>query len=67
MAKLLRCRHIGPDANCQFTARADNAEGILQQVAAHAKSEHGIDEVPQELIEKALAAIEEDDVAGTGG
>ncbi len=61
MAKVLRCRHIGPDASCEFAARADSAEGILEQVAAHAKAEHGIDEVPQELIDKALAAITDED------
>ena len=59
MAKVLRCRHIGPDSNCQFTATADTEEGILKQVAAHAKAEHGLSDVPQELIDKALAAITE--------
>ena len=57
MAKVLRCRHIGPDAGCEFAARADTEEGILEQVAAHAASEHGIDSVPQELIDKALEMI----------
>ena len=57
MAKVLRCRHIGPDANCEFAARGETEEEILQQVAAHAASDHGISEVPQELIDKALAAI----------
>ncbi len=61
MAKILRCRHIGPDSNCQFKARADSTEGILEQVAAHAKAEHGIDQVPQELIDKALAAIADEE------
>ena len=59
MAKVLRCRHIGPDAECQFAATGDTEEDILNQVAAHAKKHHHIDEVPQELIDKALAAIEE--------
>lgn len=57
MAKVLRCRHIGPDANCQFSARGETEEEILQQVAEHAKTQHGIDTVDQALIDKALAAI----------
>ena len=60
MAKVLRCRHIGPDANCQFAARGDTESEILEQVADHARSHHGIEEVPQELIDKALAAIVEE-------
>ena len=61
MAKVLRCRHIGPDANCQFAAKGETEDEILTQVAAHAKEHHGIDEVPQELIDKALAAIVSED------
>ncbi|NNF13232.1 MAG: DUF1059 domain-containing protein [Gemmatimonadetes bacterium] len=61
MAKVLRCRHIGPDANCQFAARGETEGEILAQVAEHARTDHGIDEVPQELIDKALAAIVSED------
>lgn len=57
MAKVLRCRHIGPDANCQFKATGDTKEEILAQVAEHARDYHGIETVPPELVEKALAAI----------
>lgn len=60
MAKILRCKHIGPDSSCQFTARGETQEEILQQVAAHARDRHGIERVPQELIDKALASIQEE-------
>ena len=60
MAKILRCKHIGPDANCEFKATADDEQGILAQVAEHAKEAHGIESVPQELIDKALAAISDE-------
>ena len=59
MAKILRCKHIGPDSNCHFTAHAESEEGILEQLARHAKDDHNIETVPQELIDKALAAITE--------
>lgn len=60
MAKLLRCKHIGPDEGCQFTARGETEEEILSQVAEHARAAHGIEEVPEELIDRALANIRDD-------
>jgi predicted small metal-binding protein len=58
MAKSMCCRDVGPD--CDFVARGETEEEIMGQVAEHAKSAHGIDEVPVELAEKARAAIRED-------
>lgn len=60
MAKVLRCKHIGPDANCQFEARGNTEEEILQQVAEHATTVHGLSEIPDELVQSALANIQED-------
>ncbi len=61
MVKMLRCKHIGPDANCQFVAQGETNEEILLQVAEHAKSVHGMSEVSQELIQTALANIQDED------
>lgn len=60
MAKILRCRHIGPDRNCDFVARGQTDQQILQQVASHARTDHGLEEVPQELVERALSNIREE-------
>jgi len=60
VAKILRCKHIGPDKHCLFEARGETQEEILQQVATHAKEEHGIDEVTEELVQSALANITEE-------
>jgi predicted small metal-binding protein len=57
---VLRCKHIGPDANCQFEARGNTEEEILQQVAEHATTVHGLSEIPDELVQSALANIQED-------
>ena len=60
MAKVLRCKHIGPDVNCQFVAKGQTEEEILKQVAEHAKSVHGLTTVPDELVQSALANIKEE-------
>ena len=57
MAKVLRCKHIGPDLNCQFAARGETEDEILQQVAKHAMEVHEFKEIPDELVQAALANI----------
>lgn len=61
MPKILRCKHIGPDKHCLFEARGETNEDILKQVAAHAKDEHGINEVTDELVQVALSKITEEE------
>ncbi|MBC7929255.1 MAG: DUF1059 domain-containing protein [Rubrivivax sp.] len=58
MAKTMSCRDVGPD--CDFVARGESEEEVMGQVAAHARTEHGFEEVPAELAEKARAAIKDE-------
>ena len=60
MAKVLRCKHIGPDLNCQFEAHGNTEDEILQQVAKHAMEVHNFEEIPDELVQAALANITEE-------
>lgn len=55
MAKQISCRDVGVD--CDFQARGNTVEEVLQKCAAHASSAHGISEIPPELIAKVQAAI----------
>jgi len=57
MAKSIACRDVGVD--CDFKATGETVEDVLAQCAAHAKSAHGIEEIPPELAEKVQAAIQE--------
>ena len=57
MAKTLCCKDVGPE--CDFVAHGATEEEIMAQVVEHAKTVHGIEEVPAELAEKARAAIRE--------
>jgi predicted small metal-binding protein len=55
MTKQLRCRDIG--MNCDFEARGNTEEEVLQQASAHAQTAHQITEMPPELAAKVRAAI----------
>lgn len=55
MAKQMRCRDVG--MNCDFEARGNTDEEILQKAAAHARSEHQINEMTPELTARVKSAI----------
>jgi predicted small metal-binding protein len=55
MSKVLKCRDVGVD--CDFVAQGETEEEILQKAAAHAKADHGLDQIPPELLVKVRAAI----------
>ena len=58
MAKIMRCRDVGVD--CDFEARGETVNEVLNQCAQHAKVDHGMDEIPAELAQKVIAAIRDD-------
>ena len=55
MAKQMHCRDLG--MNCDFEARGNSEEEVLQQASAHARSAHQIMHMPPELVEKVRGAI----------
>ena len=57
MAKSISCRDVGVD--CDFQATGETVEEVMQQCAEHAKSAHGMDEIPQELAAAVQGAIKE--------
>jgi len=58
MAKVLRCADVV--GNCDFVARGDSEQDILQQAASHAKSAHNINEITPEVASKVKAAIRDE-------
>ncbi len=58
MAKVLRCKDVGMD--CDFEARAETEEEVLQQAAAHAAATHDMLEIPPDVLAKVRAAIREE-------
>lgn len=57
MPKTLTCRDVGVD--CDFQATGETNEEILAKAAEHARSAHGFEDIPPELLDKVQAAIKD--------
>jgi predicted small metal-binding protein len=58
MAKVVSCREVGVD--CDFVAKGETVEDVLQQCAEHGRKEHGMNELPEELADKVRGAIRDE-------
>ena len=58
MAKILRCSDVG--FQCDGVIRAETEEEVLKKAADHAKSEHNLEEISDEVVEKIRAAIQDE-------
>ena len=58
MAKTVSCRDVGMD--CDFVAQGATEEEVLMYCAAHARKDHGMEEIPAEVVEKVRAAIRDE-------
>lgn len=55
--KQFSCGAVVPGCTATFTGQTD--DDILGQVATHAKEDHGMTEVPTEVVDAVKAKIEE--------
>ena len=58
MTKVLRCNDVV--GSCDFVARGESEQDILQQAAEHARSANQVNEVTPELAEKVRSAIRDE-------
>lgn len=58
MAKVLRCSDVGFE--CEGVIRAETEDEVLKIAAEHAKSEHNLEEISDEVVEKIRAAIQDE-------
>ncbi len=65
MVKVIRCRGIG--MVCDFVARAETEQEVLDMCVDHIRMAHGIQELPPDLAEKIRAAIHEEAGRKTAG
>jgi predicted small metal-binding protein len=56
--KVLKCGDLNP--GCSFEARGRDENEVLQKAAQHAKSEHGLANIPQEMMSKVRSAIRDE-------
>jgi len=61
MTMVVKCRDVGVD--CDFEARGKNEQEVLQKCQEHARSAHGMQELPAQLTAKVKAAIHEEKAA----
>lgn len=52
------CTNVVP--GCEGTVRGESEEEVLQAAAEHASEAHGLDELPDEVVEKVKASIVEE-------
>ncbi len=55
--KEFRCGDVVPGCPTKFEGESNDE--ILEQVAVHARDEHGMDEVPPEVVDQVVARISE--------
>ena len=53
--KAFSCGTLVP--GCAATFEAPSEDELLEKIAAHARDEHGMDEVPPEVVDDIRAAI----------
>jgi len=58
MAKTVSCRDVGAD--CDFVARGNNEDEIMQTLSEHARTDHQMSEITPELAQRARAAIHDE-------
>ncbi|HTJ87357.1 MAG TPA: DUF1059 domain-containing protein [Terriglobales bacterium] len=58
MAKTVSCRDVGAD--CDFVARGNSEEEIMQKLSEHARTDHKMTSIPPELADKVRSAIHDE-------
>lgn len=57
MAYQFECTHVVP--GCEGVVHGETEEEVLQKAASHAAGAHGMDQLPDEVVEKVKASITE--------
>jgi predicted small metal-binding protein len=55
--KEFSCGAVVPGCTAEFEGETE--EAILQQVAIHARDDHGMDDVPPEVVDQVRASIQD--------
>ncbi len=55
--KEFACGELVPGCDARF--QSESEDRLFQQITAHARDEHGMDEVPPEVVDQIRARIQE--------
>jgi predicted small metal-binding protein len=58
MAKVLHCGDVV--GSCDFVARGESEQEVLEQAAEHARTAHNLQEITPEIASKVKAAIRDE-------
>jgi predicted small metal-binding protein len=58
MTKVLRCGDMMP--GCEYVARAESEDELMQKAAEHAREAHGIQTVPADLVQQIKSKIRDE-------
>jgi len=58
MSKVMRCGDVVP--GCEYVARGQNDEEVLARAADHAKKDHGMESIPEDVLKKVKSAIQDE-------
>jgi predicted small metal-binding protein len=58
MAMTVSCRDVGAD--CDFVARGNSEQEVMEKVSEHARTAHKMSEIPAEVQDKVRAAIHQE-------
>lgn len=56
--KVIHCKDVGFD--CPGVVRAPNEEEALRQAAEHARTAHGVDKLPPEVVQKVKSVMRDE-------
>lgn len=55
MGKRISCRDVGVD--CDYEAQADSEAELMELLEHHARTAHGMDEIPPEVLSEVTAKM----------
>lgn len=58
MSKTLKCGDVVP--GCSTEIRGDSEQEVLAKAAEHAKTDHGLENIPSDVLSKVKAAIHDE-------
>ena len=58
MSKVMKCGDVVP--GCEFVARGKNEDEVLSRAAEHAKKDHGMESISEDVLKKVKSAIHDE-------